>query len=160
MMSVESEMAVIAKRNGGLLRPVDVVEFAEDKRTELHGKFTWDDSDAAVQYRLWQAREIIRVSVSILPHNEKEYRTYVSLMNDRTEEGGGYRSVVTVLANRSLRESMLEEALNELGLFRRKYAAIKELAGVFDAIDDVSKPKPRKDAKRKVSRQREALAVA
>jgi len=136
-VAIQKELETIRKRHNGLLRPADVVEFAKDKATALHGQFTWDDGKAAEEYRLWQARMIIRVTVSVMPKVEKECRAYVSLMNDRQRDGGGYRSMVSVLSDAERREALLQEALAELNVFRRKYALLKELAPVFAAIDEI-----------------------
>jgi len=157
--SIQNELELLRKQHDGLIRPTDVVDFARDPKTALHERFTWDDGKAATEYRLWQAREIIRVSVTFMPSIEKEYRTYVSLLDDRQREGGGYRSVVSVLKNPARRETMLSEALAELDGFRQRYAMLKELAPVFAAIDRVKTP--RKAAQnRRVARRRKSLAIA
>jgi len=64
---VVDELTRIANKHNGLLRPADVIEAARPVGSPLHTRFTWDDTEAAHQYRLWQAREIIRVSVEYLP---------------------------------------------------------------------------------------------
>jgi len=156
--NVYRELEQIRKSNGGLLRPLDVVEFARNPKTALHGRFTWDDSKAANEYRLWQARQIIRVSVTVIPNAEKEYHAYVSLKDDRKQEGGGYRSTVSVLRHSVRRDAMLREAMEELDVFRRKYAILTELAPVFEAIVTVGATVRSKG--KKVTRRREALAVA
>lgn len=43
------------------LTPNKVVEIAKDPESPLHGHFCWDDNEAAHQYRLEQARSLIRV---------------------------------------------------------------------------------------------------
>lgn len=144
-MSVEKELETISKQHGGRLHPVDVVEYATDPKTELHSHFTWDDGDAAYQYRLWQARQIIRVTVTTLLRKDGELvacRAYVSLKEDRGQEGYGYRPVVKVLGNATLRGVMLTEALDELRVFQRKYRLLKELTPVFTAIQRVIDAKP------------------
>ena len=45
--------------------PGAVVEKARSKKTELHKCFEWDDSAAAIQYRLEQARYVLR-TISIV----------------------------------------------------------------------------------------------
>lgn len=44
----------------GYLTASAVVEAARDPSSPLHGEFEWDDSEAAVRYRLYQARTLIR----------------------------------------------------------------------------------------------------
>lgn len=129
----QGELVLIASRHNGLLRPLDVVEFAKNPGTALHSKFEWDDTEAACQYRLWQARELIRVVVTVMPQNLKEYRVYVSLDEDREKEDGGYRQLVTVLSDREQRKRLLAQALREFDAWRQKYEALEELADIFSA---------------------------
>jgi len=121
-----------------------VVKFAENPQTKLHDQFTWDNDAAGYQYRLWQARQIIRVTVGIIPGTETRNRIFVSMMADRYSDAGGYRAMVDVLADDEQRATMLEEALAELDVFRQKYRRLKELAAVFDAIDAVPRRRKRK----------------
>ena len=137
-MAIVNELETIRKNHGGVLRAADVVQFARNPKTELHDRFTWDDNKAAEEYRLWQAREIIRVAVTIIPRaNNALHRAYVSMMADRQADGGGYRSIHVVLSNPTQRALLLQEALAELNALRVKYRALLELAPVFEAIDKV-----------------------
>ena len=154
--AVGERLAALEAR--GRLTPESVLRDAKCPDSVLHPQFEWDDSKAANEYRLWQARQIIRVSVTVIPNAEKEYHAYVSLKDDRKQEGGGYRSTVSVLKHSVRRDAMLREALEELDVFRRKYAILTELAPVFEAIVTVGATVRSKD--KKVTRRREALAVA
>ena len=128
------ELETIRKRNDGMLNPVAVVEYAADPKTALHNYFTWEDSEAARLWRIHQARNVIRAVVNVIPQAEISSRVYVSMTADRNEEGG-YRRVVDVMQDDEARAILLEEARDELAAFRRKYAILKELAAVFEAID-------------------------
>lgn len=138
--SVVEELTRIANRNNGLLRPADVVEEARDKSSPLHSRFTWDDTKAASEYRLWQARELIRVSVEYLPHKDgqREIKAFVSLITDREKEAGGYRRLISVLSDKEYREQLLNDALAEMNIFRLKYRELKELAEVFEAMNGIN----------------------
>ncbi len=92
---------------------------------------------AAEQYRLQQARQLIRVTVQMLPGENKETQVFVSLTPDREEAAGGYRIVAEVLSDEQLRSQMLSDALAELELFRAKYKRLKELAAVFEAMESI-----------------------
>jgi len=48
------------RKQSGRLNTEDVVEEAKAARNPLHPIFEWDDSEAGKQYRLWQARQLIR----------------------------------------------------------------------------------------------------
>ena len=143
--AIQKELDLIARKHNGLLRPENVVTAAKNKKSVLHTCFEWSDTKAAREYRLWQAREIIMVHVTVLHKDTKPTRVYVSMMNDRIRPGGGYRSIEVVLSNKILRNQFLNEALAELKRIEDKYNQLEELAGVFAAIHKV-KPSKRKSA--------------
>jgi hypothetical protein len=127
----EDEIVELGKN--GVLKAEDVVEFAKDPETALHKRFTWDDEECGKQHRLWQARELIRAVVVVIPNVNKEVRAYVSLMEDRGQEGGGYRHIVSVLSDEQQRRRLLAQALVEFDRWKDKYESLKELAAIFEA---------------------------
>ena len=139
--SIREELDEIMKVNGGFLDPAKVVEYAEDPDTSLHTKFIWDDTAAAQQYRLWQARQVIRLEFQVVAGNNgvrREVRAFVSLVDDRRgDEDRGYRGIIEVLSDGDLRVKLLNEAKSEMNIFRRKYGLLSELAKVFAAMDEV-----------------------
>lgn len=127
-----------------MLRPEAVVDFAKDPETALHRYFTWDDDLAAQHYRLLQARQLIRVAVTIIEETQDEVRAYVSLTPDRAD-GKGYRATVDVLNDETLFRQLLTDAKAELNAFKRKYARLQaagELSAVFEAIEVAAKVDP------------------
>ena len=133
---IDKELDGIRKRNGGMISPDRVVDFAKNPKTALHARFNWDNTEAAHQYRLWQARQLIRVRMIYLPQSDKPVRAFVSLSNERGGKGG-YRPMELVLRSRPMREQMLSDALADFEILRRKYATLKALAPVFAALDSV-----------------------
>lgn len=137
---IRAELEQIRHSHGGLLRPEDVVKFARNKRSALHSEFEWDDAKASAEYRLWQARNVIRVAVTVLPspHADQEpVRAYVSVVSDRVQPGGGYRSIADVMTDDEMRAEIVNEALGEVKRWRRKYERLRELVPIFRAIDKV-----------------------
>ena len=137
---IRAELEQIRQSHGGLLRPEDVVKFAKNRRTALHLEFEWDDAKASAEYRLWQARNVIRVAVTVLPspHADQEpVRAYVSVVSDRVQPGGGYRAIADVMSNDEMRTELVNEALGEVKRWRRKYERLRELVPIFLAIDKV-----------------------
>jgi hypothetical protein len=135
---IKQELELIIRKNPSrILQACDVVEFAKNPDTELHKHFTWEDSEAAREYRLWQARTIIHTCVHIIPNYSEPIDVYVSLKTDRTMGGGGYRSLVSVMSNRTLRLQLLQEALEEMKVFQGKYKTLRELVPIFDGIKAV-----------------------
>lgn len=150
---VLKELTFIAQEHEGMLRPEDVVEYAKNKRTVLHGCFTWDDSEAAIQWRLQEARMLIRVAVTVLPNEEETTcRAFVSMKDDRYS-GLGYRPMLSVLTNDEQRATMIQEALAEMEVFKAKYKNLVELASVFEEMEKVSV----KLIKRKIIRKPKAI---
>lgn len=86
MHSIREEMQSLIVE--GVLRPADVVDAARNPNSSMHGQFEWDDGEAAEQYRLYQARILIRrVQVEVIrPDNQVVHiPTFV-----RAGDGNGY----------------------------------------------------------------------
>lgn len=133
---IQAELMAICTKNGGVLKAEDVVAHAENPASAMHSWFTWDDTEAARQWRLHQARMLIRVTVTVSPDKQEHMRAYVSMADDRYgEDGGGYRVMADVLTDEERRRQLLEEALLEANRWMRKYRRLTELAGVFAAIE-------------------------
>lgn len=132
------ELDRIARKNGGILKPESVVEEARSSRSPLHSKFTWDDTIAAHEHRLYQARHLIRVVVNVMPNgSSEEERVWISLKQDQEMEGGGYRTLVSVLSDKDLRDQLLKEALEDMKYFKQKYSHLSELSKIFKAMDEL-----------------------
>ncbi len=134
--AVAIELSRIAREHGGKLLPLDVVESARPKDSPLHSKFTWDDTKAAQEHRLWQARQLISVTVIHLP-NAKPTQMFVSLSPDRTKKSGGYRHIVDVLNDEQMTAQLLQDALDDMRRFTAKYRRLEKLAKVVEAMDEV-----------------------
>jgi len=130
---IREELDRIASENGGLLLPSAVVDAARPASSPLHSKFEWDDTAAAEQYRLQQARQLIRITVNVIGGRADEEKLWVSLKPDRTN-GGGYRGIVSVMSDTNLRNQLLEDALEDAENFQQKYRHLSELSEVFAAI--------------------------
>lgn len=143
---IVAELQRIASENGGILQPVSVVDAARAPESPLHSQFQWDDSVAAHQHRLFQARQLIRVCVTMIPNGNSDSPdcVWVSLKQDRILPNGGYRPLVTVLSNATLREALLAEALSELETFKEKYGRLQELSELFRVASKVSRKQVRR----------------
>lgn len=134
--TIGHELSEIAESRGGTITPAAVLEYARNPDTRLHRRFEWDDSVASEKFRLLQAAKIIRVNVTYI--EGKKTRQYVSLTHKRGS--GEYREIVAVMSVADSRAALLKDALAELAAFKRKYAGIRALAGVFAEIDKVGPP--------------------
>ena len=123
----------------GKLTAQAVVDAAREESSPLHGYFEWDDNKAANEYRLLQARKLIRVVVQPCePLDNQPMHVYQSLVTDRVVPGGGYRTTEAILSTEAWRNTLLEQAKRELISVRNKYASLTELAKVWTAIDTVT----------------------
>jgi hypothetical protein len=99
---IAAELRRIAAKHCGVARPEDVIEESRAADAVLHGKFTWDDGAAAHQFRLHQARQLLRVSVEIEPRPEAATITVPVFTSLGNERGQGYRPTEAVRADKDL----------------------------------------------------------
>lgn len=132
-----NELESIRKAGGGFLRPTDIVEHARDEASSLHSWFEWDDGAAAEQYRLAQARALIRVAVTVNEQTSEKIRAFVSLTSDRNENGG-YRAMAEILDDEVLMSALLRDAVAEVAAFKRKLDRYKELAELNHLVEAVN----------------------
>jgi hypothetical protein len=121
-----------------LLHPEDIVAYAMNENTALHSKFEWDDGKAGQEYRIWQARQLIKVIVRIIPRTNIPTTVYVSLKKDRYGEGG-YRALVDVLSHEDLRQQLLKDAFDEFEYWKQQYYLVQELIPIFKTAEKVQK---------------------
>ena len=132
---IGAELEAIYARDGGL-SPEKVVEWAaENPESDLHSRFTWDDSLAAHQHRLWQARKII-TEVTVIYPDKKTRQVYVSIVESRGNVG--YESLVSVMSDKQKRDRFLSQALADYERVGEKYEDLRELAGIRAAVKRVA----------------------
>jgi hypothetical protein len=109
-MEIERKLLTgIAQKHGGVLLVDHVLNEARDESSVLHKHFEWDDTEAAENYRRYQARVLIqRCRITLVDSTPTQIRAFVSLPDDR-ENGGGYRLTTEVLDSASMREELLHD---------------------------------------------------
>lgn len=130
-----NELQRLALEHGGIVQPEAVVDAARDEQNPLHSQFEWDDSIAAHQHRLWQARQLL-ARIVVTMDQKPAQQMFVSVTTDRRE--GGYRLLTDVMSSDELRAQLLLDAKGEMLRFKAKYHQLNELAKVFAAMDEVS----------------------
>ena len=138
--AVAKELERIASEHGGFLKPEDVIEEAKPKGSPLHDCFTWNNSEAAHQYRLQEARNLIRVVVSYDVSGVQcntPVKVWHSLTADR-QSHVGYRAIGDVMKSGELREQLLADALSEMKKFQMKYQCLSELSNVFKEMNKIA----------------------
>ncbi len=121
------------RQKHGELTADQVLTDARNPKSPLHDDFEWDDTAAAEQYRLAQARYILR-SIVVVYDEAPEVPTRAFILVD-SGSGEAYQSTCVALSDADMRLQVLEKAKKEMAAFRRRYSELRELAEVFSAID-------------------------
>ena len=137
---VGAHLELLRQQFKGELTPEDVLADAKHNNSPLHRYFEWDDGFAAEQYRLSQARGLIRSVVAIYKQPEREKAPIRIAAYTRVPEGetSHYRSTPDAMSIKSTREAILKQAWRDLQAWRARYAALKEFSTLFEAIDDLA----------------------
>lgn len=112
--------------NEGKLTAELVVAEAQRPGSVLASRFTWDDAEAAREFRLAQARQIIRsVKVTV---EDRRVRAYVFVKSEKS-----YAPLHNVMTNRDWRAEMLAEFERDAERFRQKWESHKFVADHYRA---------------------------
>ena len=129
---VAAELRLLYMQHGGLNPRTVVAWAAAHPDSALYSKFEWDDTKAAAEYRLWQARELI-VDVKGAYADGKERQIYVSAIPDRGSTG--YTMLVDILSNKKRRAQFLAQALAEYERVGEFYHDLEELASIRAVVE-------------------------
>jgi hypothetical protein len=140
---VGEHLELLRKQCKGELTPRDVLDDAKNNNSPLHSFFEWDDGEAAEQYRLQQARGLIRSVVAIYTQPDQpamRVRAYVHV-----PEAGAphYRDTQSAMSQEKTRDLVLQRAWRELSAWRARYKDLKQLADLFSCIDEKAKNLPK-----------------
>jgi hypothetical protein len=131
---IGERIEIIKTKNGGFVTADMLVKEAKEKTSPLHGCFTWDDKEAGKLRRLDEARYLLR-TITIEVEADDEIiitRAFVSVTDDPI-----YTTIESALADDDMRENLLSQAKKDLRSFKSKYSQLKELAIIFEAIDNI-----------------------
>ena len=133
---IQREVEKIENKHG-VCHPAMLVKAAAKEDSPLHGLFEWDDGEAAKAYRVEQARRVIR-TLRVVVENRITARPAFVHVTKITPSGvaNGYMTTHRALEG-DTREQVLKDALGVLEGARRRYAALTELAPVWDALDQL-----------------------
>lgn len=110
----------------------NLVEANRPENAPLHGAFEWRDEIAAEEYRKEQARHIISC-ICIKRERSEPLKLYYNIERSNPE----YKSIEAILQNQDDTNALFQTAIGELAAFQKKYAALKRLRPVMDAIETV-----------------------
>lgn len=135
--SVGTHLELLREHAKGELTPEDVLTDARNHNSPLHSFFEWDDTAAAEQHRLGQARGLIRAVVAIYVSDDKpavRQKAYVHI----AEPGANhYRETGHAMSMAKTRNMVLQRAWTEFVAWRRKYQDLSEFAALFEASEKV-----------------------
>lgn len=136
---IGESLSAIAAANKGRLTPHAVVDEARNERHALHRFFEWRDEVAAAQYRLDQARNLIRSVRVVNEEDETEAPAFISI-NEKS--GVSYRSLGEVLESADLQALALAQAEKDMASYEKRLRMFED---VCDAI---------KTAREKIAKRR------
>lgn len=134
---VGKHIELLRKKQKGELTAQDVLDDARNPNSPLHSFFEWDDGEAAEQYRLQQARGLIRSVVAIYTFDDKpavKTRAYVHVPERETPH---YREASHAMSQSRTRAMVLQRALEELKAWKRRYKDLSEFADLVEVIDEI-----------------------
>lgn len=140
---VGQHIEMLRQEQKGELTPEDVLADAKNPNSPLHSFFEWDDSAAAEQHRLHQARGLIRSVVAIYTSDDKpavRARAYVHISEGETSH---YREMTHAMSRKDTRKVVLQRAWKELQAWRQRYKDLAEFADLIAVIDEVQKHLPK-----------------
>jgi hypothetical protein len=128
--------ALLALEDQGRLTPEGVLEAASDDDSPLHRFFEWDDHEAAHQYRVEQARRLIRGVRVVVTYEDHEVAMPRYVRDLSVEEGKqGY-----INADRVRKDPGKSKALM-LYEMQRAFAHVQRAINVADGVGEVSAAK-------------------
>lgn len=141
--TVGEHLEFLRQQEKGELTPQDVVKDARNPNSPLHSFFEWDDSEAAEQYRLKQARGLIRAVVAVFVRPDApaiRAKAYVHIPEPTVPH---YRATEHAMSLQKTRTMVLQRAWRELQAWRERYKDLQEFAGLIDVIDEQIKALPK-----------------
>ena len=135
--AIAARLDKIASLNGGRLTPDSVLRDAQSPKSPLHDQFEWDDSAAAKQWRLSQARELIR---SIRVEVTVDTRTVSTVRYVRDPAAGeeqGYVETAKLRTDKDLaRDALIAELTAAHSRFERAHS-LADVLGLADEFDEL-----------------------
>ena len=110
-----ANIIVAIEKKKGLITPNDLVNQARSESSPIHNLFEWDDTEAASQYRLSQARNIINhIEIEVRGESSEERKADIVIQPQRafhsvvSEYGRGYVSTVNIVKDEDLVKQVVQ----------------------------------------------------
>lgn len=133
-----NEILRVEQENG--LTAENLLAEASKENNPLHELFEWDDTEAANQYRLFQARVLINEVKVIV--DSKEYFAFENVQVSVDNLGGEttervYKPIVEILNNDDLREQIIYSALRQHEYWEKQNEKYSELSPIVKSAKKV-----------------------
>lgn len=144
----------------GAVRPQAVVDDAEPEDAPLHPVFQWDEAKAANEFRLIQARNLVRAVHVVDDTGDDQGCAFVhvaKISDDRDEEEderGGYLPIAEVVESPDLYAMAMTGLVQKLAEAQRSVEDLQRAAG-----DDKKRARRAERAGKKISEARTILAA-
>ena len=114
-----------------------IIKRAENENSPLHDFFTWEDSIAAHQWRLQEARILVNEVKIII--EDKEYAAFENVSvshNEGTLKSKQYMSTLEIIDNEELRKQVIRRSLEALKHWELKNQSYTELRPIIKASQE------------------------
>jgi hypothetical protein len=136
-MSVLDQLQAIYNRHKALTPQIVLTE-ATDPKHPLHHRFTWDETEAAERWRLYQAQALIRSVNVVIDRGESlppiSVRAFVSESeirrgaDEEAQDAGVYLPVTEVVSNDVMRTAWFQALRRDWERLKAKAGASQEFA--------------------------------
>jgi hypothetical protein len=140
--AVGDHLEMLRQKFKGELTPQDVLDDARHGNSPLHPFFEWDNGVAAEQYRLQQARGLIKSVVAIYVSDDKPAVRAKAYIHVPEPGAPHYRETSHALSQAKTRQMVLDRAWNELKQWKARYRDLEEFAGLVHIIDRIDEDFP------------------
>lgn len=135
--AVGAHLEMLKKRAKGELTPQDVLDDAKGHNSPLHSFFEWDDTAAAQQHRLNQARGLIRSVVAIYTSATEPAKRMAAYVHIAEGETSHYRSTDHAMAQKATRDQVLQRAWREFVSWRNRYKDLEEFSKLIAVSEEI-----------------------
>lgn len=140
--TVGQHLEMLREKFKGELTPKDVVDDAKNHNSPLHSFFEWSDGEAAEQWRLQQARGLIRAVVAVFVDDEQPARRMQAFVHVPESGTPHYRATDIAMSQERTREMILRQAWKDFQAWKKRYQHLEELGDLFKAESRVLKRIP------------------
>lgn len=140
---VGEHLEFLRKQHKGELTPADVLADARHDNSPLHSFFEWDDGVAAEQFRLQQARGLIKSVIAVYVREDKPAVRTKMFVHVPEPSAPHYRETSHAMSQAKTRKMVLDRAWNELKAWKARYRDLEEFAGLVQIIDTIDADFPK-----------------